>query len=162
MLGIGFLFGSQSLSALTPDDKGKVAAQVKQAVEAKRFTIDVDRVIPSGMKSRNLTPSYTFALKGDSAQSYLPYFGRAYSAPYGGGEGGVKFDTVTTNYKQEYDKKGNATIRFRVKTEEDSYEFFLTVYTNGSATINVSSVNKQAITYYGELVFPPAALPAAD
>ncbi len=152
LLGIGILLGSQSLSVFAQSDKDKKAEQVKQAIESKRFTIEVDRALPMSTKSISLTPTYTFELKGDSAQSYLPYFGRAYSAPYGGGEGGVKFDTGTTNYTQEFDKKGNATVRFRVKTDEDNYEFYLNIFTNGSTTINVTPVNKQSISYYGQLV----------
>ncbi len=153
LLGIGFLFGFQSLSALEQSDKEKQAQQVKQAVEDKQFTIEVDRALPMGARSINLTSSYTLVIKGDSVSSYLPYFGRAYTASYGG-DNGLIFGAVLTNYTQTLDKKGNASVHFRTKTDNDSYEFYVNIFTNGSTTINVTPVNKQSISYYGQMTFP--------
>ena len=48
-------------------------------------------------------------------------------------------------------KKGSSEIKFRVKTKEDVYMFRVEVYPNGSVTINVTPVNKQAITFYGDV-----------
>ena len=98
----------------------------------------------------NLTSHYSLEIHGDSILSYLPYFGRAYSAPYGGGEG-LTFKEVATEKEQTSKKKGSYEIKFRVKTKEDVYMFRVEVYPNGSVTINVTPVNKQAITFYGDV-----------
>ena len=102
------------------------------------------------VRSVNLTSPYSLEIHGDSILSYLPYFGRAYSAPYGGGEG-LTFKEVATEKEQTSEKKGSSEIKFRVKTKEDVYMFRVEVYPNGSVTINVTPVNKQAITFYGDV-----------
>ena len=58
---------------------------------------------------------------------------------------------VATEKEQTSKKKGSYEIKFRVKTKEDVYMFRVEVYPNGSVTINVTPVNKQAITFYGDV-----------
>lgn len=110
----------------------------------------MDRAVPMAGRSVNLTSPYSLEIHGDSILSYLPYFGRAYSAPYGGGEG-LTFKEVAAEKEQTSEKKGSSEIKFRVKTKEDVYMFRVEVYPNGSVTINVTPVNKQAITFYGDV-----------
>ena len=123
---------------------------VREIVDSGRIKIDVDRAVPMAGRSVNLTSPYSLEIHGDSILSYLPYFGRAYSAPYGGGEG-LTFKEVATEKEQTSEKKGSSEIKFRVKTKEDVYMFRVEVYPNGSVTINVTPVNKQAITFYGDV-----------
>ena len=88
LLGIVLVIAGQSLCAQTKKEKREQKEkEVKELIESKRFTIDVNRAIPMGGRSLNLTSPYSLEMRGDSAISYLPYFGRAYSAPYGGGDG---------------------------------------------------------------------------
>ena len=110
----------------------------------------MDRAVPMAGRPVNLTSPYSLEIHGDSILSYLPYFGRAYSAPYGGGEG-LTFKEVSTEKERTSKKKGRSEIKFRVKTQEDVYTFRVEVYPNGLATINVMPVNKQAITFYGNV-----------
>lgn len=46
-------------------------------------------------KTVYLTSPYSVKISNDSAYIELPYFGVAYSVPYGGGEGGIKAKTNT-------------------------------------------------------------------
>jgi uncharacterized protein YpmS len=64
---------------------------------------------------------------------------------------GLTFKEVATEKEQTSEKKGSSEIKFRVKTKEDVYMFRVEVYPNGSVTINVTPVNKQAITFYGDV-----------
>lgn len=98
----------------------------------------------------SLTSPYTLEMRGDSVISYLPYFGRAYSVPYGGGNG-LRFERTTTDYTCTYDKKGTARIKFAARTDDDTYRFNIQIYPNGSASINVTPTNRQNISYQGEL-----------
>ena len=98
----------------------------------------------------NLTTLYSLEMRGDSVVSYLPYFGRAYSLPYGGGDG-LRFETLVSDYQLSYNKKGKARIRFTARTKEDTFQFHVDVFTNGSATIGVTSTNRQGISYQGKL-----------
>ena len=130
LVGIVLLLAGQSLYAQSKKEKKEQKAnEVKELIDSKRFTVDVDRAIPMGGRSVNLTSPYSLEMRGDSVISYLPYFGRAYSAPYGGGDG----------------------LRFEGSITDDTFAFSVQVFSNGSATINVTPVNKQNITFYGEL-----------
>lgn len=152
LLGMVFLSGSQFLFAQSKEEKKEQKEkEVKELIDKSRFTIEVDRALPMGGKSLNLTSSYSLEMRGDSVISHLPYFGRAYAVPYGGGEG-LLFTEVITDYSLSYDKKGTAKIRFHARTEEDNYTFNVEVFKNGSSVIRVAPVNRQSITYYGELV----------
>lgn len=150
-MGIVLLVGGQSLFSQTKKEKREQKEkEVKELIDEKRFTIDVNRALPVGGRSVNLTSPYSFEMRGDSAVSYLPYFGRAYSVPYGGGDG-MRFEKSVTDYSSSYNKKGIAQIKFVTRTDEDTYRFNIQVFPNGSATINVTPTNRQSITYQGEL-----------
>ena len=135
-LGIVLFCAGQSLFAQSKQERKEQKERVvREIVDSGRIKIDVDRAVPMAGRSVNLTS---------------PYFGRAYSAPYGGGEG-LTFKEVATEKEQTSEKKGSSEIKFRVKTKEDVYMFRVEVYPNGSVTINVTPVNKQAITFYGDV-----------
>lgn len=144
------LSGSQVVMAQQNEKKEQVAQEVKRIIESKEYLIDVNRAIPMQGSSTNLTSLYALTIKNDSVSSYLPYFGRAYSAPYGGGKG-LHFDAPMSAYALSFDKKGTAKIQFQVRTDEDRYTYTIQVYSNGSATIHVMPTNKQSIRFYGAL-----------
>ena len=151
-VGIVLFFGGQSLySQSKKERKEQKAKEIKEMIENGRFTIKVDRALPMGGRTVNLTTPYSLEMRGDSAISYLPYFGRAYSLPYGGGDG-MRFEESITDYQCSFNKKGTAQIQFRTRSDDDTFAFSVQVFSNGSATINVTPVNKQNITFYGELV----------
>lgn len=156
LLGIGFLVGNQSLFALgnqsKAEKKERQKVEIREAVEKSQWLIDIERALPMGSKSINLSSFFTLEMKGDSVYSHLPYYGRAYSVPYGGGDG-LRFKEPMTDYKCVFDKKGNAEMDFRVKTSEDVFTFNVKIFTNGSAMINVSPVNRQSISYTGKYSF---------
>lgn len=150
-LGIALLLGGQSLFAQSKKEKKEEKAlEVKEMIEGGRFTVDVNRAVPMSGRAVNLTSSYSLELKGDSVVSFLPYYGRAYTAPYGGGNT-MDFKATVSEYDLSYDKKGAATLKFRTRTDNDTYAFSINVFPNGASTIRVTPVNKQGITYYGEL-----------
>ena len=150
-LGIVLFCAGQSLFAQSKQERKEQKERVvREIVDSGRIKIDVDRAVPMAGRSVNLSCPNSLEIHGDSILSYLPYFGRAYSAPYGGGEG-LTFKEVATEKEQTSEKKGSSEIKFRVKTKEDVYMFRVEVYPNGSVTINVTPVNKQAITFYGDV-----------
>lgn len=150
-MGIALLCVGQSLFAQSKQErKEQKEKEVKETVESGRFTIDVNRAVPMSGRSVNLTSPYSLELRGDSIVSYLPYFGRAYSAPYGGGKG-MNFQEKALEFEQISKKKGATAFKFRVRTDEDVYAFRVDVFPNGSSTISVTPVNKQGITFYGEV-----------
>ena len=85
-------------------------------IENGRFTIEVDRALPMGGRTVHLTTPYSLEMRGDSAISYLPYFGRAYSLPYGGGDG-MRFEESITDYQSTFDKRGPLELNSLARTK---------------------------------------------
>lgn len=137
---------------------GKASAEeeqiaLKKQLDSKDYVIEVNRVIPMGGKSVSPSTLYSLTIKGDSVFSYLPYYGRAYSVPYGGGEG-MRFEALMKDYRIKYGKKGHARVTFTSQTKEDTYKFSMEIYPGGSSSIDVTSINRQRISYYGTLADP--------
>lgn len=118
-------------------------------IEQRTFAIDARIAYPQGGRSIPLTSPYGLRMQNDSVDVFLPYYGRAYTIPYGGGEG-LRFQAPVRNYKQQF-KKDSYRISFEVRTREDNYRFSLSVYTGGSATIQVTMQNRQSIRFTGEI-----------
>ena len=141
-------------STLTPAQKAERRAKVEQAVnqalEEREYKIDIDMMYPRSGQARNVTSDYSLQVKGDSVYSYLPYFGRAYNIPYGGGKG-LNFKSPITNYKSEKDQKGTTFIYFNVNNEEDYMEFKLEVFDNGNASIDLTPREREPISFSGKL-----------
>ena len=126
--------------------------EITKKIESKNFTVVVNYANPMRMKQRYLTSEYDLHIKNDSAFAYLPYFGVAYSAPYGMGEGGIKFAELMKDYSMVPTKKKNGwDIRFKIKDTENSYDISLSVFNNGRAMVVVSSYSRDLITFTGEV-----------
>jgi hypothetical protein len=136
--------GCSSSKGLTKEEK----AALREAIESREYTVDVDRMLPMSGRSQALTSSYSLEIKGNRVRSYLPYYGRAYSVPYGGGDG-LNFESEITGYESSFDTKGQATVEFETKTKEDLCRFRLEIFPDGQTSIHVTSVNRQAISFHG-------------
>lgn len=151
-LGVVLFIGGHSLFAQSKkEQKQYIKEQVREIVENGNYKIDVTRALPAQGRTVNLTSRYELEIKGDSVKSYLPYFGRAYNVPYGGGEG-LRFEEKISDYSLTFDKKGTARIQFKAATREDRFVFNIQLFDNGSASINVTPTNRQQISFSGELL----------
>lgn len=151
MFGYSTLADAQSNKKLSKTEKcQKQAADVKDSIACRHFTIDVNMAYPQSHSAVNLNTTYSLRLIGDSVVSYLPYYGRAYSVPYGGGNA-LNFSGKAKNYIVSYPKKDMTRILFNVTNEEDSYKFTLEIFDNGSSTIDVISNNREPISFSGQL-----------
>ena len=141
-----------NLSAQTREEKeAERKAFVEKRIADRHFKIDVSMAYPMGGNSIPLTSPYSLELKQDSADVFLPYFGRAYSTPYGGGNG-LHFHSPATGLNVEKKKRGYA-ISFTSKTEEDTFDFFIDIADEGAASISVTMRNRQSIRYSGEISY---------
>jgi hypothetical protein len=126
--------------------------EVTRKVESKDITVSVHYANPLRMKQLVLTSEYDLRIKNDSAFAYLPYFGVAYSAPYGSSEGGIKFAESMDNYAITPNKKSNGwDIRFKIRSKEDVYEIFMNIFNNGSTSFSVTSQKRDMISFSGEI-----------
>jgi hypothetical protein len=103
---------------------------------------------PMGGGMIHLTTEYTLVIEGDQVISYLPYYGIAYSAEYGGGEGGIKFSETAASSFWKETRKGYE-IRMEVKTRKDNYWIYLTFSPLGYAGLDVTCQNRQPIHFSG-------------
>ncbi len=112
------------------------------------------RFIPQSVQTQS-GPSfpvnnYSFDLHKDSLVSYLPYFGVAYSAPFGSNEGPLDFTSTDFTYTRQSGKKGKITITLN-NNLSDVQELYLDVSSGGYATLNVRFNNRQPISFYGQI-----------
>ena len=140
-----------TLSAQTKKEKKELKKQaVEKLITSGKYRIDVIRALPARGRSVMLTSPYSVEIRNDSIISHLPYYGRAYSIPYGGGEG-LNFKAPLTDYKLDWDKKGTAKIKFTARSTEDKFDFDIDIFSNGSSTIFVNMQNRQSINFQGEV-----------
>jgi hypothetical protein len=140
--------GCSTSKGLTKEDKTAMEAALQEAIENRMFVVEVTRALPMGGGSRALTTSYSLEVNNEEVKSYLPYFGRAYSVPYGGGEGLI-FNSVITDYQSSTDKKGTVIIEFNTKSKEDRLVYRVRITPSGVSIIDVTSINRQPISFHG-------------
>ncbi len=129
--------------------KELLAKQVREGIEKQHFSVDVRIAHPLRGRPIHLSSPYDLEVKGDTIVSYLPYFGRAYSVPYGGGKG-LNFLGRIMRYEVNAGRKGEYLVKMDVDNEEDHLLYLVTVFENGSANVDVSSKNRDRITFTGD------------
>lgn len=141
---------------ITPEERAaratEQAVKVKAALSQRDFKISVGRMYTNRGGSKSLSYGYQVAVRNDSLFSYLPYFGRAYNIPYGGGKG-LNFSERISNYQESQAKNGLRMIDIDLQNEEDTYHYTIEVYDNGSSSITVMSRQRERISYSGEMEF---------
>ena len=130
--------------------KSLVAEQVQDVLNDRHFVIDVMTAVPQRGRTMHLSSGYSVRIKGDSIISSLPYFGRAYNVPYGGGKG-LSFTEIYKDYKVSHPKDGLTTIIVVVDNKEDVYNYKIEVYDDGESSIEVTSRERDRMFYRGSL-----------
>jgi len=131
---------------------GELSAQsVDQAVKDKRFTITVESMSPRRGGFRRLTTIYTFTVTPDTVVTDLPYAGRAYQAPMGTDDSGVKFLSTSYEFNAKPGKKGAWEIALSLKDTPNYPKVSITLQSNGSASIRMAPVDREYISYSGTL-----------
>ena len=163
-IGLGVL-SLISISSYAQTDKETTA----KIVNAKNFVFVANSAIPlnstevnkvlgkmsGGVNAGgniNLSGSnYDLKVTADSLVSYLPFYGRAYSAPFNNDDNGYRFTSKDFTYAITNRKKGGWDIIINTKDVKDNVRMSLNIATNGYATLSVLSNNKQSITFNGYL-----------
>jgi hypothetical protein len=139
--------------ALNGQSQSKDPAENQRIVESKNFVFKAQTASPQRGRNVQLTSDYDLTIAGDSMVSYLPYFGRAYSAPIDPTKGGIMFTSVKFDYTQSpKNKKGKWEITIQPKDVTDVQQLFLEIFDNGTASLRVTLQNRQPIAFYGYIV----------
>ncbi len=141
----------KSKKELKAEKEAKKIEETKALVESKMFVFDARTANPMKGSTKTLTSDYDVRITKDSIYSYLPYYGVAYTASYGGTDSPMIFDKPFDTINMEKTKKGY-TIEVDVKNGNDKLDFSFYISENGTTTLSVSSTNRQSITYYGDIV----------
>jgi hypothetical protein len=147
------LFANVTVSAQKKskaERKAEIARVVKQKVEDKHFKVIVDMAYPMEGPTIPLNQLYSLEVKGDSIISYLPYYGRAYSIPYGGGKG-LNFEGTIKKFRISYPKESSMRVDFEVTNDEDYYMYALDIYNNGNTSIVVIPQRRNSINFTGKI-----------
>ena len=124
---------------------------IRNMVNNKEFIFVADRVVPLRGRSRHLTSQYDVSVQKDSLVSYLPFFGRAYQAPANLSGGGIQFTSTNFSYEVHPGKKNSWIVIIQPHDDREVQELSFTILSNGSATCNVTSTNRDPISFYGRI-----------
>lgn len=148
-----FLVGVQtsfSQKTTSKERKEQKAAEIKQLVESGDFVFIARFANPMSGPKIDLTSVYDLKFKVDSVEAWLPYYGRAYQAPYADRDGGIKFnakvDQIETTFSE---RKKSYQINFEVKDQRDTYKMNLLVGLGGYGNLNVNMNHRQSISFSG-------------
>lgn len=139
-------------AATAQNKSDKKKEEIKKLVESKHYVFKAQTMLPSSGATRQLTSDFDLTVAGDSIISYLPYFGRAYSAPVNPTEGPLQFTSTNFQYKVTNKKKGGWDIMISPQDVQDPKQMALSIFDNGSASLTVTSVNRQPVAFNGYIV----------
>ena len=66
----------------------------------------------------------------------------------------LTFNAPIDQYTMSMGKRGAAKINFTAKSPEDQFKFRITIYSNGSSSIDVDMQNRESISFSGDLILP--------
>ena len=124
---------------------------VTENVQSGNFSIDIERMYPLRGSSKSVT-SYSVTVKDGKIDSHLPFIGRAWNVPYGGGHA-LTFEAEVGSYTVQPVRDGYEVTLY-VKTDEDEHIYRFTIFDNGNTSLDVQSGNRDRISYSGNMRFP--------
>jgi hypothetical protein len=124
-------------------------ARISNMVESQRYVFKAQTALPTSGRTRQLTSDFDLQISKDTIASYLPYFGRAYTSPVNPTEGPLNFTSTKFDYKVTNRKKGGWDIVITPQDQQDPRQMALSIFENGSASLTVTSNNRQPIAFNG-------------
>ena len=138
---------SSTKSATNNLEKG----EIEKMIDDHSFIFVAERMDPLRGRSRILTSSYDVRVNNDSLVSYLPYFGRAYTAPIDPTNIGTQFTSTNFTYQVNEVKNNQWRISIVPKDVQSIQELIFTIFDNGNTSLNVTSTSRDQISYSGYL-----------
>lgn len=135
---------------------GAPLSSVKEMIDARQIVFTAQYAQPMGGRSIYLTTRYDLRINSDTISADLPYFGRAYNAPMNITDAGIRFTTSHMKISILQKKKNQWIITLLPddNLSADVREMMLTVFSNGKASLQVNSNNRQPISFTGSVEAP--------
>lgn len=141
--------GSFAQTSVKPKESEKTK-KIKELIGNRSYQFQAQTVFPMSGRTRQIAgEGYDVTVSKDTVNSYLPYFGRAYAAPIDPSKGGIQFISKDFEYTEAPGKKGGWDITIKPKDVRDVQQFFLSVSEDGYASLQVTSTNRQPISFNG-------------
>ena len=138
-----------SQSTFAQDSTSSKNSTVKDWVNEKNFVFTPQTAVPMRGRTVHLNSYFDCRLSKDTLISNLPYYGRSYSASINPSENGLSFTSANFDYNLAPRKKGGWEVTIKPKDANDVREMDFTIFENGSATLYVSSNNRESISFNG-------------
>lgn len=136
----------------TVAEKEAIANEMNRRVNDGDFTFKATYAYPTGFKAMYLSPYYDVKVSPDTVRAYLPYYGRAYTAPMNPSDGGIKFTSTDFDYRVVPGKRaGNWQVDIRIKDTGREIWLNFDIWENGTARLNVTDTNRQPISFQGNI-----------
>ena len=156
ILSVSVLFAQEKRSKkqIRTERKSQKIQLIKSIIDNKTFVFKAYSVIPKNERTKTLISDFGIEVRNDSIFSYLPYYGNTYSRDYSSfKDSPMGFAQPMESYKRVKTKKG-FEVNIKVKNQNDLIDLAFHISKMGSATVVASSLNRQAITYTGEIFAP--------
>lgn len=128
--------------------------EAKALLESRQFEVEIIHVYPQGGGDvSRFNPRGRITVKDSVAEGHLPFFGRAYTLPYGEG-GGIEFDAAMKEVQVKmFKKKKRESVVFSFSVPGKNDTFRITIETMGGEGCSVFLVsnNRTQISYSGKL-----------
>ena len=128
---------------------GEKAGEITAKLDSVNYTFVPQTAYPMiGNRSIQLDKTYSLKITKDTIESYLPYFGRAYTAPIFPDDSGIKF--VSTDFTYKVNKKKDMwNITIETKDTKQKTKLYLNIGSGGYASLSVQDNSRQSISFYG-------------
>ncbi|MEP6746505.1 MAG: DUF4251 domain-containing protein [Bacteroidota bacterium] len=148
----GLIFLPQQLGA---QNKDSIQLQkLTDWVTNQQYSFIAQSVNPLSGRQRQLDSQYDLKVSKEQVVADLPYFGIAYFSPVNPSDAGIHFTSKTFEYSLTKRKKDGWNVLVKSKDLNDQQDLNLTIYSNGKATLQVTSNRRQAISFNGYIIAP--------
>jgi mannitol-1-phosphate/altronate dehydrogenase len=149
---MAFVFTVTAYGQDKKDEKEAKKNAIQNMVTAQHYAFKAQNAQPLAGANRQLTTEYDVKVTKSDITSFLPYFGRAYSAPINSQGGGIQFSSKSFEYTLTDRKKGGWDVLIKPKDAPEVQQLSLGITEEGYATLQVISTNRQPISFTGYLV----------
>lgn len=128
--------------------------KLKELIDKQHYIFNVTSATTQGGRTIQLTSEYELTVSKDSIESFLPFFGRAFSAPYNPTDGGIKFTSKDFTYSSSVKKKKGWNILIKPEDVQTVNSLRLDISESGYGTLNIISNQRSPISFYGYVISP--------
>jgi hypothetical protein len=150
---LAFLFLPTFLIAQNNDDITRQQV-VSYLLDNHHFRFIADWATSENGRRMELDNENDLDISKEEIKVNLPYFGTSYSSRIDPSDNGIRFTLKNFDYTTLKRKKDGWNIVIKGKDASNSPTLNLTVFSNGKATLQVTSSNRQSISYDGYILEP--------